>query len=116
MEHTAFVDKYLAKKIVVSVDRNKAGFMYGDPHLMPKKFRTQQAMIRTAAFGGVLVGVALFFIAPWWLALGVLLVGFFMFPKAQMQAAAGVLEASLKDSHVYRVAMDNKVLVINELS
>lgn len=112
MEHAVFLEKYLANKIVVSVDRNKAGFMYGNPALMPQRLRTQQAMIRTAALGGTILGVAMFFIAPWWLALGVLLVGLFMFTKAQKLAAEGVLEASLRDSRVYQTAINNQVLVI----
>lgn len=114
MEHAVFVEKYLANKIVVSVDKNKAGFMYGNPGLMSQRLRTQQAMIRTVAFGGAILGAALFFIAPWWLALGVLLVGLFMFPKAQRLAAEGVLEASLRDSSVYQVAIDNQVLVVKD--
>ena len=114
MEHAIFVEKYRANEIVVSVDKYNAGFMYENPYLMPLKLRAQQASIRTVAFSGVILGVALFFFVLWWLALGVLFVGLFMFSQAQRSAAKGVLEASLQDPSVYQVAIDNQVLIVKD--
>ena len=114
MEHAEFVEKYRAKDVVVSVDKNKAGFMYGTPYLMPKKLRTQQALIRTAAFGVAILGVAFFFFAPWWLAVGVIVAGLALFPVAQKSAAKGVLLASLENPSVYQAAINNQVIVIRQ--
>lgn len=114
MDHSVFVEKYRSGLITVSVDKNKAGFMYESPLLMPQKLRTQQAIVRTAAFGGLLVGVALFLFAPWWFALAILLLGGFMFPKAQYLAAKGVLKAALESRLVYEVDIQNNVLDIKE--
>ena len=116
MNHSDFVKKYNSNQISVSVDKNKAGFMYEPPGLMPQQFRTKQAMIRTLAFGGLLLGVALFFFVPWWAALGVLFVAFYMFPQAQKNAAKGVLLSSLQDPNVYQVAVENQVLATRELA
>ena len=103
MEHAIFVKKYRANQITVDVDKNKAGFLYDIPGLMPRSLRKKQAVIRSIAFGGVLIGTTFFFFAPWWVALGVLLIGLYMFPQAQNAAAAGAIEASLKDPEVYQV-------------
>ena len=69
MEHSTFVQKYRANKIEVSVDKNKAGFMYENLGLLSQKLRKKQALIRTCGFGGVLLGIVLFFFFPWWFAL-----------------------------------------------
>ncbi|OGM54239.1 hypothetical protein A3F62_04330 [Candidatus Woesebacteria bacterium RIFCSPHIGHO2_12_FULL_44_11] len=114
MEYSDFVSKYKAGQIEVLVDRNKAGFMYQDPGLLPQNLRKKQVFIRTGAFVVVLLGIVMFVIAPWWLALIVLLVGLFMFPYAQKSGAKDVLAASLADSRVYQVAVDNQVLVLSE--
>ena len=116
MNHSDFVEKYSSNKIAVDVDRNKAGFMYKQTGLMPQQFRAKQAMLRTLAFGGILLGMALFFFVPWWAALGVLFIALYMFPQAQKNAAKGVLQASLQDPNVYQVAVKNKVLVTRELA
>ena len=116
MDHSTFVKKYRANALSVSVDRNKAGFLYEKSGLMPQSARSKQAMIRTGAFGGLLVGVALLFFAPWWLALAVLLSGFVMFPVAHKTAARGVLEASLQNAQVYQMAVDNQVLKVQNLA
>lgn len=114
MDHPIFVEKYRSNDLSVSVDRNKAGFLYGNTRLLPKKLRIRQALLRSIAFGGMVLGIILFFIVPWWLALGVLLFGFVMFPVAQKSAARGVLEASLQDPYVYETAIENEVLCIRE--
>lgn len=116
MDHSTFVEKYQTKKIEVIVDRNKAGFMYSTPELLPPNLRKKQALIRTAAFIVILLGIILFFFVPWWQALIVLFVGLFLFPYAQNSAAKGVLEASLTNNDVYQIAMDNQVLIIKEVS
>jgi hypothetical protein len=114
MNHSDFVEKYHSNQIAVNVDRNKAGFMYEQPGLIPQQFRAKQAMIRTLAFGGFLLGVVLFFFIPWWAAFGVLFLGLYMFPLAQKNAAKGVLLAALQSPYVYQVAIENQVLVIRD--
>lgn len=39
MTHSEFVEKYNSNKLLVNVDKNKAGYMYRDPYLMPHKLR-----------------------------------------------------------------------------
>lgn len=114
MDHSTFVEKYRSNELSVNVDRNKAGFMYGNPQLLPKNLRTRQALLRTVAFVGMVLGIVLFFIVTWWLALAVLLFGFIIFPVAQKSAARGVLEASLQDPYVYETAIENEVLRLRE--
>jgi hypothetical protein len=114
VEHSVFVAKYRSGHITVTVEKNKAGFMYGSPSLLPKKSRTQQALLRNIAFGGVLVGFVLFFFAPWWIALAVLALGLYMFPKVQNLAARHVLEAALENPHIYQSALQKNVLIIKE--
>lgn len=114
MEHSTFVQKYRSNKIEISVDKNKAGFMYKSPGLLPQNLRTKQALIRAGGVGSVLLGIILFFFSPWWLAATVLFIGLFMFPAAQKSAAKGVLEASLANQHIYYAALDNQVIVIRE--
>lgn len=63
-----------------------------------------------------LLGIALFFFIPWWIALIVLLGGFASFPWAQKAAAKGVLEASLDTEYVFQLAVDNEVIKIKEVS
>lgn len=115
MDHSTFVEKYRTNKLEVSVDKNKAGFMYQDPGLLPQKLRKRQALIRTVGFSAVPLGIILFFFVPWWSALIVLFIGLAMFPYAQYSAAQGVLDVALKDKHVYQTALDNQVLTIKEV-
>ena len=115
MEHSIFVAKYKTKQIAVDIDRNKAGFMYGQKSLMPDYILARQTKTRTVAFGGIIVTVALFFFAPWWIAVGVMLVVFFMFLQIPKSAAKGVLEASLQSPQVYELAVQNHILNIREL-
>ena len=114
MDHTTFVQKYNEGEIAVDVDRNKAGFMYEQQGLMPQDLRARQTLFRTAAFGGFILGIALFFFAEWWIALGVLMLALYMFPKSQSNAAEGVLQASLRSSAVYDIAVQNEVLLIRD--
>lgn len=114
MDYSEFVSRYHANQISVSIDKNKAGYMYERPDLMPQRLRTQQVLIRTMAFGGVLLGIVLFFFAPWWAALAILIFGLFMFPQAQRAAAKGVLIAALENPYIYQLALENNVLVIQE--
>jgi len=115
-DHAVFVKKYRANQIAVDVDKNKAGFLYDNPALMPRALQKKQALIRAIAFGGVLIGTTFFFFAPWCVALGVLLIGLYMFPQAQNAAAADAIEASLKDPDVYQVAVKNGVILIREVT
>jgi hypothetical protein len=114
MEHDEFVQKYRNGLLVVRVDREKAGFLYGKPGLMPEKLRMRQANLRAIAFGGVGLGIALFFFVEWWIAALVLIAGLMMFPYCQRRGARGVLEASLSDAGVYQVASETGVLQIDE--
>lgn len=65
MLHSEFVEKYRRGLITVTGDKNKAGYIYESPWMIPDRLRTQQALIRTLAFGGTLGGIAAFFFAPW---------------------------------------------------
>lgn len=114
MEHGEFVQKLKDNKINVRVEKNRAGFMYQSPSLMPQKYRAEQAKLRTLAFGGIILGIALFFFVEWWIALIVLLGGFFAFPQCQKRAAHGVLQASISDPFIYQAACDNGVLLIEQ--
>jgi len=115
MDYGEFVEKYNSNKITVRVDRNKAGFMLEDPTLMPQHFRAQQAKLRALGFGGVIAGIALFFFVQWWIALTVLILAFYIFPRAQKQAADAVLNASLYNPLVYHTAIANAVFDIQEV-
>lgn len=116
MNHADFVSRYQNNQVAVDIDKNKAGFMYEQQGLMPQELRAKQAMIRTIAFVGVIVGIALFFFAPWWAALGVLFLALYMFPQAQKNAARGVLQASLDNASIYEIAVQNQVLKVRELA
>lgn len=116
MEHSDFVTKYRAGQVSVRIDKNKAGFMYEDAYLMPRNLRTKQALIRTVAFAGIPIGLVLYFFTPWWFATIVLVLSFFLFPVAQSQAASGVLKAALENPHIYQIALEEKVLVLQEPS
>ena len=114
MEHSEFVRKLAEKEISVRVDKNKAGFMYGKPGLMPRKYRLQQTNLRAIAFGGIIVAIALFFFVDWWIPLIVLLGALYLVPKCQQAAAAGVLKASIEDPNIYQIAYDNGLFLIEE--
>ena len=116
MTHAEFVNKYRNGEIKVHVDKDKAGFLYKSSYLIPQHLRTRQAIIRTFAFALFFIGIALFFFSPWWLALFVLFVGLPLFRVCQIDAAKGVLEASLTSPHVFEVALSKKVIFISEAS
>ena len=67
---------------------------------MPQALRAKQAMIRTMAFVGILGGLALFFFAPWWAAVGVLFIALYMFPHAQKMHQKGFFRLPCK-AHKY---------------
>lgn len=115
MEHSVFVEKFNAKQIAVSINKNEAGFMYGQQGVMPQNLRTKQAMLRAISFGGILGGLILFFFAPWWVAVGVLAIGFLMAPYAQNRAANGILQACLQSPQIYELAVHKQVLKINKI-
>ena len=112
MEHVEFVQRLKDEKISVRVDKSKAGFMYETPDLMPRKYRLQQANLRAVAFGGIIVGIALFFFVDWWIAISVLLAGFLVFPQCQKRAAIGVLQASINDPFIYQTAYNHGLFLI----
>ncbi|MCK5111736.1 MAG: hypothetical protein KAQ94_09470 [Arcobacteraceae bacterium] len=112
MNHSDFVRKYNSKEITVNIDINKAGYMYEHP-LMPKKFRTKQVLLRALGFGGLIVSLSLFFLIQWWIAIIILIISFSIFPIIQKSAGNDVLEASLENSVMYDVAIENQTIVIN---
>jgi hypothetical protein len=114
MDHKAFAERLASGQISVRVDKAKAGYFYGVPGLMPSGTKKLQAIIRFAAFGGVGLGLVLFFVAPWWAAILVLFFGLYMFPHAQKSAATGVLSAAKLDPRVYELAMANGVFLISD--
>lgn len=110
--HAAFVEKYHSRKIAVDIDEYKAGFMYEQPDLIPQKFRSRQTLMRNLALGGFLLSVAIAVFVPWWVTLAVLSGAICLVPHAQKNAAKGVLQAALRDPHVYHRAVEKQVLVI----
>lgn len=115
MDHSVFVQKYHTKSIQVKVDKNKAGFMFQDPFLMPFDVRKKQANLRLLVFSSFALSVALFFFVKWWIAVICLLaVLFILAPKAQKHAANTVLELALKNSTTYNEAIKQQVLTIEE--
>lgn len=112
IEHSDFVRKLKANEIVIYVDKNKAGYLYGAKGLLSDRLRTQQALARTLAFGGVFLGIVLFFLAPWWIATTILIFGLAMLPRAQSLAAKGVLKECITNPYLYSVAIAEGVLQI----
>lgn len=110
MEHSEFVSGYNTGQVKAHVAKDASGFLYEKPGLISQKYRTQQAMIRTLFFGGVVVGAALFFFVEWYIALLVLLFGLFMSTRAQKAAAKGVLDTALADESFYRMVIDKGIL------
>jgi uncharacterized protein YjeT (DUF2065 family) len=116
MNHSEFRQKLQNGQIEVLVDRNKAGFMYRDPNLLPHPIRVQQAKIRTLGFGLLAIGIVLFFFVPWWIPIIVLFVGMLQFPRVTRKAAEGVLEASKLYPHVFETAVSNGVISVREIN
>ena len=114
MEFDDFVEKWRKNQISVQVDKNKAGFMYEKPGIMPSKYRKKQALFRTLAFGGCIAGVVLFFFIQWWISILILFFGLWMFPKCQSAAATGVLDASLNSREIFQIAKDNGLFLIKQ--
>ena len=116
MEHSEFVSGYKSRAVKAHVDRNAAGFLYAKPGLIPQKYRTQQAIIRALFFGGVILGIALFFFVDWYVALAVLVFGLFMSTRATQFAAKGVLETALADPAFYQMVTEKGVLRVESNS
>ena len=106
MDHSVFVEKYRANQIAVDVDKNKAGFLYHKPSLIPQDLLAKQEKFRTLGFGGLLLTFVLFFLMPRWVALSVLVIAIYMFTQAQKSALRGVIEAALKYLYVYKEAVE----------
>lgn len=109
MNHSEFVEKYNSGSIIVSVDADKAGFMYNLADI-PKELKTKQALLRVFSFGGIILGITLFFYTHWWIALPILLIVLSMFPKLKNIAVNDVLQSSINNSSVYQIAIENQVL------
>ena len=112
MDHSEFVEKYNSQVITVTVDENKAGFMFQKNGPMPQHLRLKQANKRTLFYGGIITGIALFFFVPWWVATAVLIFALYQGPKAQKHAAESVLEQALKEPNIYRTAIESQVIRI----
>jgi len=109
MTYDEFVDAYRNGTRFL-VDESRAGFLYGQPGLLPSGTRAKQTFIRTLFYLGTLGGIAAFFFMVWYQALGILIVGLYMSRMAQRDAASGVLKAALRHPQVYEVAMDAGVI------
>lgn len=106
MDHHVFVEKYRSNKIAVDVDKNKAGFMYGQPGLIPQEFRTKQALIRTFAFGGCLLCVTMFFFIPWWAALCIVRWALYVSTSPKERCERGAASRGTKsDSNYKRIGL-----------
>ena len=112
MKHSEFVEAYNTGKIAVHVDKNRAGFIYEDPYLLPQSVRSRQAKFRSLFFGLVIIGLVLFFFVKWQIALLVLVVGLLFSRKAQSDTAKGVLESALKSESVLHAAIETNVVRI----
>ena len=111
MDHQQFVDRYDARQIQVHVHRNSAAHFLSQDHLIPRKYRLQQASLRALAFGLLLLGGGLFFFVAWYLALVVVFAGFALFPVCQKHAARSVLRAALANELTFKAATEAGVLV-----
>ncbi len=86
-------------------DNSKAGFLYGDPGLLPHRLRVQQARRRTLGFALLIAGPVSLLWLPWWACMGLLLSSGFAMRSAQRAAGAGVIQAALADPHVLTMAI-----------
>lgn len=114
IEHHDFVRLLHDNKIEAYIDKNKAGFLYEAKSLLSERVRNQQATARTLALVASGVGLIAFFFAPWWLAIGIVIFGLAMFPRAQRLAAEGVLQECISNPYVYAVATAEGVLKITK--
>ncbi|RDI60145.1 hypothetical protein [Microvirga subterranea] len=112
MTYEEFVKNYQAGTIKVHVVRNASGFLYETPGLMPHHVRKRQALIRTATFGLMILGLILFFFVKWYIAAAVLFAGMFMATRATKAAGEGVLEAARADPRFYELVTEKGILRI----
>lgn len=89
----------------IQADNSKAGFLYGDPKLLPRQLRAEQARRRTLGFGLLVAGPASLVWWPWWVCVGLVLAGLFALRFAQRAAGAGVIKAALADHRVMTEAI-----------
>jgi hypothetical protein len=116
VDYQTFLDEYRRGAVKAHVDKSKAGFMYEDPYLLPRRIRKRQANLRLVAFGGALIGFGSMFWLPWWAGLAIVVAFSTFFPKAQNAAAQGVFEAVLEDAHIYEVALTRGVLCVERVN
>ncbi len=116
MEHALFVEKFRRRHISVHINKKKAGFLYGQEGLMPQDMRAKQAWLRAMAFGGLFIGLTALFYAPWWVAIGIMLMAWAAFPYVQNSGVQGVLQAALDNRHVYEIAVQAQILRVEEFA
>ena len=110
MEHSEFLEGIAAGKIDLVVDKNAAGFLYGQPGLLPEPLRRRQANVRALGIGLLILGIALFFFVPWYVGAACVLAGLVQFPRAQKLAAADVADAVMKSPMVFQHALSRNVI------
>ncbi len=115
MNHEQFVKAYNERTISASIDKDKAGFFYENPYLLPNSVRRRQALLRTGMFGLIAIGIVLFFFVPWYIALAVTIAGLVFSRIAQADAAKGLFESLITSEGLYKQAIDQEALVIREL-
>lgn len=115
MTYEEFVKNYQAGTIKVHVDRNASGFLYETPGLMPHHVRKRQALIRTAMFGLMILGLVLFFFVKWYIAAAALFAGMFMATRATKAAGEGVFQTALADPGFYELVTEKRILRIEQV-
>ena len=103
--HGALVRTVARNEMQLFVNNSKAGFLYGDPTLLPRPMRVAQARRRTTGFCLLLAGPVSFLWWPWWACLGLLVSGCFIMRLAQHLAGFHVRQAALNDPRVMMEAI-----------
>jgi hypothetical protein len=114
MDHHTFVTAYRAGAIKVRVNRDKAGFLYADPHFLPRSVRRRQAIQRLIGFVGVVGGAISFLWLPWWGSILILVFFLASFREIAKAAAEGVLEAALEYPQVFSTAQERGVIRVDD--
>ena len=110
--HRTLVRAVAGNRMQLIVDTSKAGFLYGDPTLLPRPMRVAQARRRTVGFCLLFAGPTSFLWWPWWACLGLVVSGCFVMRLAQHLAGFHVRQAALGDPRVMMAAIAGKAIRI----
>ncbi len=115
MEYAEFAEGVKEGRLRYSIDKNAAGFLYGQVGLIPQGMRRRQANTRALAYGLSALGVVLFFFVPWYFALLSLGVGFYQSRRAQKLAESDVAELVTRSPAVFAAALSNKAIKVQSM-